>query len=382
MVPLPRRHREDIPFVVLQPIAFDDYGTFTFKREVKGGAVMSVRQSLLPSRQELSLPDDRRQSCSTINRAGQHEKNAVVGIALAGLSHGGERGFGLLPGITHRRQWKGSLVRNTPRMTEGSLPVARKFFDLFVGRVVRQSLVNIHIGVVSVVIAVDPDRRRASQIPVVMEGPGWADDDIAPLHRVGFVLAHKHSIFGCLANQPRFAPQVAVGLGALARHQDLSIHPDRKAPRFDPDDRAHPRHAVGADGDDLPGSHQTFVDSLPSPVRGDVAFTRRRATFASEPGANKMVARKKPLEIFVGLSYIAHTLSPLPLMKNLLRLERLEHFEPFEPFKKFKPLKSFKSSSEHAVLKKTSRLGENILLCYRPALRVFLFPPPQRILVP
>src|SRR5262245_27960935 len=267
-------------------------------------------------------------------------------------------------------------------MAKGSLPVPRRFFDLFVGRVVRQPLVDVHVGVVSVVIAVYPDRRRASQIPMVMEGPGRADDDIAPLHRVGFVLAHKHRFFGCLENQPRFAPQVTVGLGALARHQDLSIHPDRKAPRFDADDRAHSRHAVGADGHDLPGPHQPLVDSLPSPVRGRVTFTRRRPTFAPEPSADKMVARKKPLEIFVGLSYIAHTLSPLPLMKNLLRLERLEHFEPFEPFKKFKPLKSFKSSSEHAVLKKTSRLGENILLCYRPALRVFLFPPPQRILVP
>src|SRR5215510_14887578 len=103
MVPLPRRHREDIPFVVLQAIALDDYGTFTFKRKVKSSAVMSVRQGLLPARQELSLPDDRRQSCSTINRAGQHEKDAVVGIALTGLSHRSERGFRLLPGITHRR---------------------------------------------------------------------------------------------------------------------------------------------------------------------------------------------------------------------------------------------------------------------------------------
>jgi hypothetical protein len=87
-------------------------------------------------------------------------------------------------------------------------------------------------------------------------------------------------------------------------------------------------------------------------VRGCVTSTRRRATFASEPGANKMVARKKPLQIFVGYTNITHTLSPLPVMKNLLRLERLEHFEPFEPFKKFKPLKSFKSSSEHTVLNK------------------------------
>src|SRR5215813_15349188 len=123
MVPLPRRHREDIPFVVLQPIALDDYGTLTFKREVKGGAVMSVRQSLLPARQELSLPDDRRQSCSAINRAGQHEKNAVVGIALVALAHRRERGFRLLPGITHRRQWKGNLVRNAPRVAAGSLPI-------------------------------------------------------------------------------------------------------------------------------------------------------------------------------------------------------------------------------------------------------------------
>jgi len=62
-----------------------------------------------------------------------------------------------------------------------------------------------------------------------------------------------------------------------------------------------------------------------------------------------MVARKKPLQIFVGRANVIHALSPLPLMKNPLRLERLERFEPFEPFKKFKPFQSFKSSSEHTV---------------------------------
>src|SRR5262245_49618135 len=165
-----------------------------------------------------------------------------------------------------------------------------------------------------------------------MEGPGRADDDIAPLHRVGFVFAHKHSFFGRLANQPRFATQVTVGLGALAGHQDLSIHPDRKAARFDADDRAHSRHAGGADGHDLPGPHQTFVDSLPSPVRGCVAFTRRRATFASEPSPDKMMVRKKHLQIFVGGTDVTHTLSPLPAMngsnssKRSSRSNRLSRF--------------------------------------------------------
>jgi hypothetical protein len=32
-----------------------------------------------------------------------------------------------------------------------------------------------------------------------------------------------------------------------------------------------------------------------------------------------MVARKKPLQIFVGRANVIHALSPLPLMKNPLR---------------------------------------------------------------
>ena len=144
---------------------------------------------------------------------------------------------------------------------------------------------------------------------MVVEGPGRADDDVAPLHRVGFVLAHEHRFLGRLANQPRLTPQVAVGLGALARHEDLGIHPDGKVARFNADDRAHSRHSIRADGDDLPGPHQTLVNSLPRPVRGSVALARRRPPLASKPGTDQMVVRKKPFQIFVGCANVVHSLN-------------------------------------------------------------------------
>src|SRR4029450_1849699 len=100
-------------------------------------------------------------------------KNAVVRVALAGLSHRCERGLRVLPGITHRRQWERSLVRDAPGVAESPLPVSGRFFDLFIRRVVWQPLVDVHVGVVAVIVAVDPDRGRAAQIPVVVEGPGW-----------------------------------------------------------------------------------------------------------------------------------------------------------------------------------------------------------------
>jgi hypothetical protein len=65
-------------------------------------------------------------------------------------------------------------------------------------------------------------------------------------------------------------------------------------------------------------------------VRGCVAFTRRRATFASEPGADKMVARKKPLQIFVGLSYIVHGSSSIEIDQAAFRIERMERLERLE----------------------------------------------------
>src|SRR4030095_9522164 len=43
VVPLPRRHGENVPFVILQPLVFDDHGALTFKRKVEGSAVMPVR---------------------------------------------------------------------------------------------------------------------------------------------------------------------------------------------------------------------------------------------------------------------------------------------------------------------------------------------------
>src|SRR4029453_17158681 len=41
VVPLPCRHGENVPFVTLQPLVFDDHGALTFKRKVEGSAVMA-----------------------------------------------------------------------------------------------------------------------------------------------------------------------------------------------------------------------------------------------------------------------------------------------------------------------------------------------------
>src|SRR5882724_6802779 len=39
VVPLPCRHGENVPFVILQPLVFDDHGALTFKRKVETSAV-------------------------------------------------------------------------------------------------------------------------------------------------------------------------------------------------------------------------------------------------------------------------------------------------------------------------------------------------------
>jgi hypothetical protein len=49
-------------------------------------------------------------------------------------------------------------------------------------------------------------------------------------------------------------------------------------------------------------------------VGGGVAFPRRPSSLAPEPGADEMVLRKKPFEILMGRTDIAHTLSPLKLI--------------------------------------------------------------------
>ena len=102
-----------------------------------------------------------------------------------------------------------------------------------------------------------------------------------------------------------------MGLGALAGHQDLRIHPDGKLARLNAGDRAHSRHPIGADGDDLSGSHQPFVDAFPTPVGRGVACARPRSPFASETGAHEMVLGKKALEVFVRCACVTHSSSPL-----------------------------------------------------------------------
>jgi len=151
------------------------------------------------------------------------------------------------------------------------------------------------------------------------------DDDIAALHGIGFVLADENRVLGGLANQPRFAAQVAVRLGAFAGHQYLRVHPNRKFFRFDTDHGAHPGHTLRADGDDLARAHQAAVDTVPFPMRRGLALTRRRAPVAFQPRAYEMMLAEKSLQIFMGRADVNHNLTS-------------------KTFKKFKPFKSFKSS--------------------------------------
>src|SRR5262249_23447277 len=141
---------------------------------------------------------------------------------------------------------------------------------------------------------------------MVVESPRRVGDDVAALHRVGFVFADKERLLRRLTDEPRFAPEITMRLRALTRHEDLHVHPDRKAPRFDADDRAHAGHAVRPDGDDLPRLHQPLVDTLPRPMRRGVAFARRRAALAPQARADKVVLGEKALEIFVRCAYLAH----------------------------------------------------------------------------
>src|SRR4029077_17516371 len=134
---------------------------------------------------------------------------------------------------------------------------------------------------------------------MIMESPGRTDDNISSLHRVGFVLAHEDRFLRRFANQAGFTTEVAVRLRALARHEDLRVHPDRKMARLDADHRAHSCHSVGANGDDLPRTHQTSTNAVPTPMRGGVTPARCRSSLASQTRADKMMFGKKPFQVFV-----------------------------------------------------------------------------------
>jgi hypothetical protein len=76
--------------------------------------------------------------------------------------------------------------------------------------------------------------------------------------------------------------------------------------RFDAGDRTHAGHPVRTDGHNLARPHQTVVNTLPSPVRGDIAFARRRPSLTRESGTDEMVLAKEPLETFVRCAYVMH----------------------------------------------------------------------------
>ena len=236
------------------------------------------------------------------------------------------------PRIAHRRQGKRRFVRDRPCQTKSALAVGGRLFYFFVWLVVRHALVDIHIGIVAVVVAVDPNRRCAVFVPMIMKSPCRADHHIATLHRIRLVFAYEYGILGRLADKSRFAAQVAVRLGALAGHEDLRIHPDGKLSGFDTDDGAHAGHAVGSDGDDLARTHETAVNAVPFPVRRGVALARHRASVTSQPGADEMMLGEKMLEVFMGGSYVDHRLTPMAAPNFPSRLERLKLLERLERF--------------------------------------------------
>jgi hypothetical protein len=43
VVPFPRRHRENVPLMIFQALAFDDNGALAFESKIEGRAVMPVR---------------------------------------------------------------------------------------------------------------------------------------------------------------------------------------------------------------------------------------------------------------------------------------------------------------------------------------------------
>src|SRR4029077_4794271 len=145
---------------------------------------------------------------------------------------------------------------------------------------------------------------------MIMESPGRTDDNISSLHRVGFVLAHEDRFLRRFANQAGFTTQVAVRLGALAGHEDLRVHPDRKMARLDADHRAHSCHSVGANGDDLTRTHQTSTNAVPTPMRGGITPSRYPPRPASQARADKRMFCKKPFQVFVCGADVNHSFPP------------------------------------------------------------------------
>ncbi len=141
---------------------------------------------------------------------------------------------------------------------------------------------------------------------MVVKGPGRADDDVAAFHRIGFVLADEDRVFGRFADEPGLAAQVAMGLGALAGHQNLRVHPDGKIFRFEADHRAHAGHAIRADGDDLTGTFEAAINTVPFPMGRSLAFARGHALVALESGADQMMLAEKTFEVFVGGADVGH----------------------------------------------------------------------------
>src|SRR4029077_16224835 len=109
---------------------------------------------------------------------------------------------------------------------------------------------------------------------------GRTDDNISSLHRVGFVLAHEDRFLRRFANQAGFTTQVAVRLCALARHEDLRVHPDRKMARLDRYHSAQSCQSVGANGYNFSRTHQTSTNAVPTPMRGGVTPSRYRSPLA------------------------------------------------------------------------------------------------------
>src|SRR5690349_11141695 len=218
--------------------------------------------------------------------------------------------MGLRPRITYRRQWKRCAIMDGAHMTERSLAVPRWFRNLFVGCILRQSLVDIDVRVVAIVVAVDPDCGGAAEVPVIVECPCWADDYIAAFHRIRFMLADKDCFLRRFPDQARLTAEIAMCPRAFAGHENLRIHPDRKTPSFDADNRTHAGHSVGPNSYDLPRAHKTSINPVPFPVRCGVAFARRLFHFPAQTGADEMMPGEKTFQIFVGRADFIHGCSP------------------------------------------------------------------------
>src|SRR5687768_7309876 len=99
--------------------------------------------------------------------------------------------MGVGPTIAHWRERKGSFMRYRTRQPKRAFTISRRLCDFFVWLIVGHTLIDVHVRIVTIVVAVHPDRRRGVSVPMIVVGPRGTDDNVATFHGVSFVLAYE-----------------------------------------------------------------------------------------------------------------------------------------------------------------------------------------------